>query len=283
MLQINTNESSSNKQFRSFPTLNIENDFDIFINYSLEQEINVDDFLAVNDKSHGFNLNNQTCSLTHEKFPHDGKYKSQFENSYNQSPFQTEFVKYLEQTADECTSINIEDLLVNDLTFENQNFDQETESQAAQLNIKTDRVIQLIATNQIDKSNTDLCHKTSESKQRGSGAKQGYQNDWNSTNCTMKRHQKLMQQQLILEQQFQLNNNWSKAQMKEIGKEVGLTFKQTYKWVWDRRLKEERQLIRSLKTSKTYYGKMFEISKPQEQITGSTTQPLIFKVIKSRK
>eukprot|EP00347_Sterkiella_histriomuscorum_P006889 403351051 len=286
MKQIQESQQTQNKQFSNFLAFNLEDDIGMFNYFSNEQEINFDDFLSINDREQIPCMNNLNLNILQENFPITRKLLAQKENSLSNQPFQSEYYKCQDFTADECSSIIIEDLLARELTYENKNSELETKSKMIQCVIQSPIRNQLIDTTQIDKSsaNTNLQISDCQIKQ-SIKIQKVCQRNFSKTNSTMKqkRQQKRQLQQKILEQQFQLNNNWSKALMKEIGKEVGLTLKQTYKWLWDRKLKEENQFIRSLKTSKNYYGKMFDIIKPQEQIFGTSSATQIFKITKSRK
>ena len=55
-----------------------------------------------------------------------------------------------------------------------------------------------------------------------------------------KRRQRLTyEQQVILEQEFQLRSDWShRGQLNELAKRLGLTRSKIYKWNWDRKKKE---------------------------------------------
>lgn len=49
-----------------------------------------------------------------------------------------------------------------------------------------------------------------------------------------------------------------------ISQAVGLSFKQAYKWLWDRKIRDDKQFIRSLKSTIKFNGKFFEIEKSKE-------------------
>jgi hypothetical protein len=70
------------------------------------------------------------------------------------------------------------------------------------------------------------------------------------------KHKRTLVESECLEEALKANNQWDKAFMKELGAKLGLSYRQVYKWYWDRSRKDNKHF--SYKNMKQYKSNKFE-------------------------
>ena len=76
------------------------------------------------------------------------------------------------------------------------------------------------------------------------------------------RFRKSNDQVKLLEQEFEKNPNWTKAQMKSLAQKLNLKLGQIYKWNWDRKMSLEKYFMRSPFATENK-NSLFKVFKPQ--------------------
>eukprot|EP00347_Sterkiella_histriomuscorum_P002736 403367002 len=72
----------------------------------------------------------------------------------------------------------------------------------------------------------------------------------------------------ILQAAYENNSNWSKAKIAQLSQLTNLSQSQVYKWNWDRKIFKNQMIIRNMIEKNVYFGKIFEVQKPNSDIEG---------------